>query len=93
VDNLEKGNGDRMKTFGIPTIIMLVVVTLLVEGHGRVRPTRPSWVKDFHDDVLIKRNGSYLGVYTDGWVCYHRPNEVAAICTRAIPKPTYKEIQ
>jgi hypothetical protein len=43
--------------------------------------------------ALIQRNGSFLGVYTDGWVCYHRPNEIAVVCTRAIPKPTYKEIR
>jgi hypothetical protein len=33
------------------------------------------------------RNHEAVSAFTDGWVCYN------STCHRAIPKPTYKEIQ
>jgi hypothetical protein len=43
--------------------------------------------------TIVRHNNYIIAAYADGFVCYGTYEPRTASCHRAVPKPTYKEIQ
>jgi hypothetical protein len=61
--------------------VLILVVLLVATGHCQTR------VRQFPDNLVLRRGNFVIGAFTDGWICYGTHKPIATVCHKAVPEP------